>query len=58
MLKNDTIFVSNTLNMYIYIYILFYWAGHVANMEEGRSVFNILTDTYIGKRPLKRPRHR
>ena len=30
------------------------WAGHVARMEEGRSVFKILT----GKRPLGRPRRR
>ena len=27
-------------------------------MEEGRSVFKILTDKPIGKRPLARPRHR
>ena len=32
------------------------WAGHV--MEEGRSVFKILTSTPTGKRPLGRPRHR
>ena len=30
------------------------WAGHVARMEEGRSVFKILTR----KRPLGRTRHR
>ena len=27
-------------------------------MEEGRSVFNILTDAPIGKRPIGRPRRR
>ena len=31
------------------------WAGHVARMEEGRSVFKILTDKPTGKRPLGRP---
>ena len=31
--------------------------GHVARMEEGRSVCKILTGTPIGKRPLGRPRH-
>ena len=30
--------------------------GHVARMEEGRSVCKILTGTPIGKRPLGRPR--
>ena len=34
------------------------WAGHVARMEEGRSVFKILTGKSTGKRPLGRPRHR
>ena len=34
------------------------WAGHVARMEEGRSVFRVLTDKPIGKRPLGRPRRR
>ena len=34
------------------------WAGHVARIEEGRSVFKILTLTPIGKRPLGRPRRR
>ena len=34
------------------------WAGHLARMEEDRSVFNILTDTPTGKRPLGRPRRR
>ena len=34
------------------------WAGHVAKMEEGRSVFKILTDIPMGKRPLGRPRRR
>ena len=32
------------------------WAGHVTKMEEGRSVFKILTGTE--KRPLGRFRHR
>ena len=34
------------------------WAGHVANMEEGRSAFNILTGKPTGNRPLGSPRHR
>ena len=34
------------------------WAGHVARMEEGRSVFKILTGKSTGKRPLGRPRRR
>ena len=34
------------------------WAGHVARMEEGRSVFKILTDKPSGKRPLGRSRRR
>ena len=34
------------------------WAGHVARMEEGRSVFKILTGKPTGLRPLGRPRHR
>ena len=34
------------------------WAGHVANMEEGRSPFKILTGKPTGKRPLGRPRSR
>ena len=34
------------------------WAGHVARMEEGKSVFKILTDKPIGKRPLEWPRCR
>ena len=33
-------------------------AGHVARMEEGKSVFKILTGTYTGKRPSRRPRCR
>ena len=33
-------------------------AGHVARMEEGRSVFKILTGKPAGKRPLGRPRRR
>ena len=34
------------------------WAGHVAKMEEGRSVFKIVTGKPTGKRPLGRPRCR
>ena len=33
-------------------------AGHVARMEEGKSVFKILTGKCTGKRPLGRPRSR
>ena len=34
------------------------WAGHVARMEECKSVFKILTGKLTGKRPLGRPRRR
>ena len=34
------------------------WAGHVARMEEGRSVYKILTGKPTGKRPLGRSRRR
>ena len=34
------------------------WAGHVARMEEGRSVFRILTGKPTEKRPLGWPRRR
>ena len=34
------------------------WAGHVARMEESRSVFKILTGKPTGKRPLGRARGR
>ena len=34
------------------------WGGHVARMEEGRTVFKIFTGAPKGKRPLGRPRHR
>ena len=34
------------------------WADHVVRMEEGRSVFKILTGKPTGKRPLVRPRRR
>ena len=34
------------------------WVGHVARMEEGRSVLKVLTGTPRGKRPLGRPRRR
>ena len=33
-------------------------AGHVERMEEGRSVFKILTCTPAGERALRRPRRR
>ena len=32
------------------------WAGHVANIQEGRSVFKILTGKPTGKRLLGRPK--
>ena len=34
------------------------WAGHVARLEEGRSIFKILTGTPTEKRTLGRPGHR
>ena len=34
------------------------WAGHVARMEEGRSVHMVLVGKPEGKRPLGRPRRR
>ena len=34
------------------------WAGHVARMEEGRSVSKMLTGAPAGKRPLGRFRRR
>ena len=34
------------------------WTGHVARMEEGRSIFKILTGEPTGRRPLGRPRRR
>ena len=34
------------------------WAAHVARMEEGGSVFKMLTGKPIGKRPLEMPRRR
>ena len=34
------------------------WARHVARMEEGRSVFKILTGKPTGKRPLGRPKRK
>ena len=34
------------------------WAGHVAGMEEGRSVHKVLFGKPEGKRPLGRPRRR
>jgi hypothetical protein len=34
------------------------WAGHVARMEEGRSVYRVLFGKPEGKSPLGRPRRR
>ena len=34
------------------------WTGHVARMEEGRSVHKVLVGKPEGKRPLGRPRRR
>jgi hypothetical protein len=34
------------------------WAGHVARMEEGRSVYRVLGGRPEGKRPLGRPKRR
>jgi transcription termination factor 2 len=34
------------------------WAGHVARMEEERSVYTVLVGRPEGKRPLGRPRSR
>ena len=34
------------------------WAGHIARMEEGRSVFKMLTGKPTGKRPSGRPKPR
>jgi hypothetical protein len=34
------------------------WAGHVARMEEGRSVYRVLVGRPEGKRPLGRPRRK
>ena len=34
------------------------WASHVARMEDGRSVFRILTGTPTERRPLGRSRYR
>ena len=34
------------------------WAGHVAHMEEGRGVHEVLVGKPEGKRPLGRPRRR
>jgi hypothetical protein len=31
------------------------WADHVAEIEEGRRAFEILTDTPTGRKPLRRP---
>jgi hypothetical protein len=34
------------------------WAGHVARLGEGRSVYKVLVGKPEGKRPLERPRCR
>ena len=36
----------------------FKWAGHIARMEEGRSIFKILTGKPTGNRPFRRTRCR
>jgi hypothetical protein len=33
------------------------WAGHVAQMGEGRGTYRLLVGKPEGKRPLGRPRH-
>jgi len=34
------------------------WDGHVAHMGEERGVYSVLVGKPVGKRPLRRPRHR
>jgi hypothetical protein len=34
------------------------WAGHVARMQEGKSVYRVLVARPEGKRPLRKPRRR
>jgi hypothetical protein len=34
------------------------WAGHVACLGKGRSVYRVLVGSPKGRRPLGRPRHR
>jgi hypothetical protein len=34
------------------------WAGHVAQLGEGRKVYRVLVEKPEGKRPLERPRRR
>jgi hypothetical protein len=34
------------------------WAGHVARMGKGRSVYRVLVGKPVRKRPLERPRRR
>jgi hypothetical protein len=34
------------------------WAGHAARKGEGRGAFRVLIGRPVGKRPLRRPRHR
>jgi hypothetical protein len=34
------------------------WVGHMAHMEEGRSVYRVLIGKPEGKSSLERPRHR
>jgi hypothetical protein len=34
------------------------WAGHVARMEGGRTVYRVVVGKPEGKRPLEGPRHR
>jgi hypothetical protein len=34
------------------------WAGHVARMGEKRNVYRVLVGKPVGKKPLRKPRHR
>jgi hypothetical protein len=34
------------------------WAGHIAQMGEGRSVYRLLVGKPVGKSPMGRPRRR
>jgi hypothetical protein len=34
------------------------WAGHVAQMVEGRGIYRVVVGKPEGKRPLGRPKHR
>ena len=34
------------------------WAGHVARIGEKRGLYRVLVRQPVGKRPLRRPKHR